>query len=186
MNELLDTDVPLTRYRRRGLIRIILGSVGCVAALTGLFKTALIAALAAVVLALLTAAPISFGATTDTIQASASFRYYVYVPSSEAAFAACTTSGGEGITWTPKQIDLPATIVDTEYTPIGYIAVDTDREITVSCTGVEDVAVTALGMRGTVLLFSVLLVGALALLSWGIVARIRSRGPQGPPHNESL
>lgn len=185
-NELLDDDVLLTRYQKRGLIRIITGSLGIIAAVTGLFKTALIAALVAVIVAPLTAAPVSFGATTDTISASASFRYYVYVPSSDAASASCTASGGKGVTWTPEQIDLPATIVDTEYTQIGNVNVAADQEITLSCTGVDDVAVTALGMRGTVLAFSVLLVSSLALLGWGIVARIRPHRPPESPRHEWL
>lgn len=185
-NDLLDDDVQLTRYRRRGLTRIILASLGIVAAVTGLFKTALIAALVAVIVAPLTAAPVSFGATTDTIQASSSFRYYVYVPSSDAASAACTTTGGDGVTWRAEQIDLPAKIVDTEYTQIGMVAVTADQEITLSCTGVTDVAVTTLGMRGTVLAFSILLVSALALLGWGVFARVRSYGPQRPSRHEWL
>lgn len=185
-NDLLGDDVLLTRYRRRGLTRIILGSAGIAVAVTGLFKTALIAALVAVIVAPLSAAPVSFGATTDTVQASSSFRYYVYVPTIEAASATCTTTGADAATWTPELIDLPAKIVDTEYTQIGTVTVSTDQEITLSCTGVSDVAVTALGMRGTILAFSSLFVSALALLGWGILARIRSRGPQRPSRHEWL
>ncbi|MGO1227206.1 hypothetical protein ACT3SQ_01955 [Brachybacterium sp. AOP42-C2-15] len=144
-----------------------------------------VAALVAVGVAPLTAAPVSFGATTGTIQASSSFRYYVYVPSFDAASsAACTVTGGDGVTWTAEQIDLPAKIVDTEYTQIGTVSVTADQQVTLSCTGVADVAVAALGMRGTVLAFSILLVSALALLGGGIVARRRSRGPERSSRHE--
>lgn len=185
-DDLLDDDVQLRRYRRRGWTRIILGGLGLITAVTGLLKTTLIAALVAVVLAPLSAAPVSFGATTDTFEASPSLRYYVYVPSSDVASASCTAAGEHGARWKEKQIDLPAKIVNTEYTQIGSASVSADQQITITCTGVQDVAVTALGLRGTMLAFSSVLVSALALLSWGVVARVRSGRPEKPARHEWL
>lgn len=172
--DLLDEDVPLVEHRRQGMVRIILGGLGAALGIAGLLMMSTIAALAATVISPLTAAPISFGTTSDTIEASASATYYVYVPSTDVTTAACTVDGGDGVSWTSRTIDLPAHIVDVEYTQVGTLTVAEDQAVTVSCQGVTDVAVMTLGMLGTTIVFSSLLLCALALLVSGVRARVRT------------
>ena len=173
--DLMHEDVPLVMHRRRGLVRIVLGGLGMALGITGLLMMATVAALVATVIAPLTAAPVSFGSTSDTLEVSASATYYVYVPSTEVTTAACSVDGEEGVSWTSRTIDLPAHIVDVEYTQIGTLTVASDQTVTVSCQGVTDVAVTTLGMLGTTIVFSSLALCALALLVSGIRAHRRTR-----------
>lgn len=175
VEDLQDRDVPLSAHRGRGLVRILLGVLGIALAVTGLSATATIAAVVATVLAPLSATPVSFGSPSGTLEASASATHYVYVPSSEVAAATCSVDGGGAATWTTRRSDLPAHVVDVEYSQVGAVTVEEARTITISCAGVSDVAVMTLGSTGTRLVFGTLLVSALVLLAWGILARVRTR-----------
>ena len=167
--------------KKRGLKRIIFGILGIVANAIGLLVMPFIAGIGVAVVALLTASPVSLGGPYGTFDASATSLHYAYVPASEAEAASCTAEGGSDVVWEPENTTMPTTIDGTEYAPIGSIEVTSDQEVTMSCTGASDVAVADIGVIGTMVGFGVgivIPVGlgllAIALLIWGIVARVWS------------
>ena len=167
--------------RKRGLKRIIFGTLGILANAVGLVVMPLVAAFAVALFALLSATPVSLGGPSGTVDASSTSLYNVYVPTSEVGSASCTAEGESGVNWDPEQSSVPTTLDGVEYTPVGGFDVDTDQQVTVTCEGASDVAVADVGVMGTVVGLVVGLVipiglGFLAiiLLIWGIIARVRS------------
>ncbi|MGP9680488.1 MULTISPECIES: hypothetical protein [unclassified Brachybacterium] len=167
--------------KKRGLKRIIFGTLGIIANGIGLLVMPLVATFAVALIAVMTASPISLGGATGTVDASSTSLYYVYVPTSELSSASCTVDGGSDVEWDPEASTMPATIDGTEYEAVGSIQVTSDQEVTVTCDGASDVAVADVGIVGTLVGFGVGLVipiglGFLAfvLLIWGIIARVRS------------
>ena len=168
--------------RKRGLKRIIFGSLGIIANGIGLIVMPIIAGLAVAIVALMSASPVSLGGSSGTFDASASSLHYVYVPTSDVASVSCTADGGPDVVWEPDEESmLPTTVDGTEYTPVGTVEVSSDQEVTMTCEGAGDVAVADIGLMGTLIGVGVgfvipigLGVIALALLIWGIIARVRS------------
>lgn len=167
--------------RKRGLKRIIFGILGLLANAIGLVVMPFVAGVLVAVVALLGATPATIGGASGTVDASSTALTLVYVPTSEAASTTCTVEGTGEVIWDGEQSSVPATVDGTEYTPVGSITVTQDQQVTVQCEGASDVAVAEVGVMGTVIGFGVgvlvpVLLGlvALALLIWGIVARVRS------------
>lgn len=167
--------------KKRGLKRIIFGSLGIVANAIGLLVMPIVATFAVALIAVLTASPVSLGGANGTVDASSTSLHYVYVPSSELSSASCAVDGGSDVEWDPEGATMPATIDGTEYEPVGSFQVTSDQEVTVTCDGASDVAVADIGILGTVVGFGVGLfipigLGFLSfiLLIWGIIARVRS------------
>lgn len=168
--------------KKRGLKRIIFGSLGIIANGIGLIVMPLVAGFVVALVALLSATPVSLGGSTGAFDASSSSLHYVYVPTSEVGSVTCSAEGGSDVVWEPDDESMVPTTVDgTEYTPIGTVEVTSDQEVTMSCEGASDVAVADIGLMGTLVGLGVGLVIpiglgliAIALLIWGIIARVRS------------
>lgn len=167
--------------KKRGLKRIIFGVLGIVANGIGLIVMPFVAAFAVAIFAVLTATPVSLGGSSGTVDATETSLYYVYVPTADAGSATCTVDGGT-VTWdTADAGQLPTAVDGTEYSDVGTFQVSTAQEVTVTCEGAEDVAVSDVGFLGTLVGGAIgiaipVLLGlvAIALLIWGIIARVRS------------
>lgn len=168
--------------KKRGLKRIIFGVLGIVANGIGLIVMPFVAAVAVAVFAVLGATPVSLGGSTGTVDASGTSLYYVYVPTADADATTCTADGGSSVDWeADAEAALTTSVNGTEYTQIGTLQATTAQEVTLTCDGAEDVAVAEIGVIGTLVGGAVgiaipVLLGlvAIALLIWGIIARVRS------------
>ena len=167
--------------KKRGLKRIIFGILGILANGIGLVVMPFVAGIAVAVIAVMSAAPVSLGSTSGVYDASGTSLHYVYVPADEVTSASCTVEGDSDLQWEPEHTTLPSTIDGTEYEPVGSFQVNDDQEVQITCDGASDVAVADIGVMGTLIGAGVGLVIpialgllAVALLIWGIIARVRS------------
>lgn len=164
--------------KKRGLKRIIFGILGIIANAIGLFVMPFVAAMILALVAVMGATPETLGGASGSFDATTTKVYYVYVPTSEQGSVSCSVEGG---TLDTESSTVPATIEGTEYTAVGSVQVESDQKVSVSCDGASDVAVASIGVMGTIIGFVVGLVIpiglgliAIALLIWGIIARVRS------------
>ncbi|GAA1285529.1 MULTISPECIES: hypothetical protein [Brachybacterium] len=167
--------------RKRGLKRIIFGSLGIIANGIGLLVMPILAGVVVMMIAMLSVTPVPSGSDSVTFDASSSSLHFVYVPTTEANSASCTVEDGAGVNWEPEVTTLTATVDGTEYTPVGQLDVTSDQEVTITCAGAGDVAIGEVGVGGTLIALVIGLVIpivlgllAIALLVWGIIARVRS------------
>lgn len=167
--------------KKRGLKRIIFGILGIIANGIGLVVMPIVAGIIVTAFAVMSATPVSMGGSSATFDASMTSLYYVSVPTSEAASASCTVDGGSDVEWEPDVSSVTTTVDGVEYTEVGDIQVLNDQEVTITCDGASDIAVSDIGMIGMLIGLGVGLVipiglGFLAfvLLIWGIIARVRS------------
>ena len=144
--------------RRRGMKRIVFGILGILANLIGLVVMPILASTVVALFAVLSVDATSAGGTTATIETSSASMVPVSAPADEAAAAACES--------------------------IGLVTVTSSQQVDVACQGVSDVAVGEMGFGSTLVALAVgllipVLLGlvAIALLIWGIVARVRSSRP---------
>lgn len=173
---------PAPPRKRRGLKRIILGSVGMVLNFIGLFVMPFVLGIAAAVFTMATATPEMLGPEGGTFSADGSSFYGVAVPADEVGSASCQIDGQsvEVENTDPEASTVPE-VDGVEYVEIHDITVDGAQEVTVDCTGTTSVAIVDYGLIGTVLglgagLVIPIVFGTLSfvLLVWGIIARVRS------------
>ncbi|MCS6711362.1 hypothetical protein JSY14_04760 [Brachybacterium sp. EF45031] len=168
--------------RRRGLKRIIFGSLGLVANAVGLLLVPFLTAIIGAVIAMNGATAVSAGAPGAEVTAKSLDLVYVYAPATEAENAQCTASGA-GATFEPSVADggFSKTVNGAEYVEIGSVTPARAGQVQVLCEGVSDIAIATVGVGGflgtSLLSFSIPIVlglVSLGLLIWGIIARVRS------------
>ncbi|MFC0675286.1 hypothetical protein [Brachybacterium hainanense] len=173
---------PIGPRRRKGMKRIIFGSLGIVANAIGLLVMPIVAVFISTALALGTMGdPVSLGPTGGSFPVEDSSIYYIAVPASDLGTVECTSPDG-GALLTPESGTMSAgQIGGVEYVQAFSVDPAGTQQVSVECTGTSDVAYTSLGVAGTLIGLVVgfaipVLLGivALILLIWGIVARVRS------------
>ncbi len=169
--------------RKRGMKRIVFGALGILANLIGLVVMPLLASIVVAAFAVLNVDATSAGGTTATIETSSSSMIFVYAPAGEAASASCEVTGSD-VEWDASTSGMPVTVDGAAYESVGTVTVTSSQQVDVACQGASDVAVGEMGFGSTLvglvvgLLIPVLLgLVAIALLIWGIVARVRSSRP---------
>lgn len=169
--------------RRRGMKRIVFGILGILANLIGLVVMPILASTVVALFAVLSVDATSAGGTTATIETSSASMVLVYAPADEAAAASCEVTGSD-VEWDPSTSGMPVTVDGAAYESIGLVTVTSSQQVDVACQGVSDVAVGEMGFGSTLVALAVgllipVLLGlvAIALLIWGIVARVRSSRP---------
>lgn len=164
--------------KKRGLKRIIFGSLGIVANAIGLFVMPFVASIVVAVIAFFGATPQSQGSSPVSIDASDTSVAMVYVPATEAHSVSCRAEHG---TWESQAEGLTTDVDGTEYALVGMVQADGSQNAELTCDGASDIAIADFGASGTLIAFVVglaipVVLGlvAIALLIWGIIARIRS------------
>ncbi|MGO2310648.1 hypothetical protein ACTXKH_02340 [Brachybacterium tyrofermentans] len=167
--------------KKRGLKRIIFGILGIIANGIGLLVMPLVAGAIVAAFAVMSSTPVSTGGSPAILDASVTSLYYVSVPTSEAVSVSCSVDGSSDVEWEPDVSSVTTTVDGVEYTEVGSLQVLDDQEVTITCDGASDIAVSDIGLIGTLIGVGVGLVipiglGILAfgLLIWGIIARVRS------------
>ena|SRR5690625_4050172 len=168
--------------KKRGLKRMIFGGLGIVANVIGLVVMPVVMLFAASIFAVMSGTELQeLGPEGGTFRAEGLSVYSVAVPAEEAAEAECTFEGvpAEDVSSTSTGIEV--THEGRSYVEVYDVSTVGELDVHVSCTGVSNVGYTKMGMLGTLISMGVGLiipivlgVLALALLIWGIVARVRS------------
>lgn len=166
--------------KKKGLKRIIFGSLGIVANIVGVFVMPFVAALILAGISVGTAELTPIDADGGTFRADTTSIYYVAVPEDDVAAATCEITGAD-VTVDPVAATPTGDIDGITYVDAYSVSASGGQEVTVQCVGTDSVAVSEIGMGGTLIAFGVgvivpLVLGfiALIMLIWGIIARVRS------------
>jgi len=168
--------------KKRGLKRIIFGGLGIVANTIGLFVMPVVLLLIASVVSVLTGGELhELGPEGGSFRAEGLAVYSVAVPAEEAAEAECTFDGLPTEAVSPASAGIEVTHAGRTYIEVYDVSTTGDHDVHVSCTGVSNVGYTEMGMLGALISMGVgviipIVLGALslALLIWGIIARVQS------------
>lgn len=168
--------------KKRGLKRIIFGSLGVVANGIGLFVMPFVLFVISAVVAGVGSNEVQdLGERGGSFQASGMSVYSVVVPLEEAEAAECTFDGVPSDDVTASTTGLEVSHEGTTYVELYDVIPASDTEVQVTCEGASHVGYTEMGMIGVlislgagVLIPIVLGILSVALLIWGIIARVRS------------
>lgn len=168
--------------KKRGLKRIIFGGLGIVANVIGLVVMPVVMLFAASTVMVLSGGELQeLGPEGGTFRAEGLAVYSVAVPVEEAAEAECTFEGVPADDVSSTSTGIEVTHDGRTYVEVYDVTSTGDHDVHVSCTGVSSVGYTEMGMLGALISMGVgliipILLGvlSLALLIWGIIARVRS------------
>lgn len=168
--------------KKRGLKRIIFGGLGIVANAIGLVVMPVVLLFAASMVAVLSGGELQeLGPEGGTFRAEGLSVYSIAVPLEEAAEAECTFDGVPADVVSSTSSGIEVTHDGRTYVEVYDVTTTGDLDVHVSCTGVSSVGYTEMGMLGALISMGVgliipILLGvlSLALLIWGIIARLRS------------
>lgn len=166
--------------RRKGLKRIIVGSIGIVLNTIGLFVMPFVAAVVGALIAIGSASdPVALSPTGGTVPVDSMSMVTIAVPAGEAQSVTCTAHGGD-LDPVSSPMDV-GSLGGVPYESAYQLSSPTTTEVVVECTGASGVAYTETGMVGMLVAMGigvvipiVLGVASLVLLIWGIIARVRS------------
>ena len=171
--------------RKRGTKRIVFGALGILANAIGLVVMPIVAGIIGSLIAAM--GMLDLTATSPqggTVEASSMHVIMVAVPTEEAGSATCTVDGTAPADLSAEDVSsdgLVATLDGREYTVVQQVTVTADQTLTVDCEGASAAAVSEMGMTGVFVSLGIgilvpVLLGlvAIALLIWGIIARVRS------------
>lgn len=169
------------RPRRRGLKRTIFGVLGLLANAVGLVVMPMIAGTIAIAVAGVGAMELEpLEADGGTIEASAWSIYSLAVPAEDLESVSCEFEGVEARPGRSGSTEPLYTKDGVDYYD-AYVISGESGEITVHCEGTESLALSEIGMAGTVIsavVGLVLPIGlglvALMLTIWGVIALITS------------
>lgn len=168
--------------RKRGTKRIVFGILGIVGNIVGLFVMPVVATGIAVVIAGVGSMDLEpVDPRGGTFTADSFGVYGIAVPADLADEARCSAQG-EDIRVDPAGDDYsPGSVDGVRYVEVMEVQATGEQQVTVTCEGTDRAAVSTFGVGGAlfalgigVVLPVLLGIAALALLVWGIVARMRS------------
>lgn len=173
---------PAQPRKRRGIKRIIVGSIGMVLNFIGLFVMPLVVGILVAGISVASTTPQVIGSDSGTFSASSFSLHGVGVPADEVAGASCEIDGQDIQVDDTADDDISLGDIDSvEYVEIHDVSAYGAQDITVECTGTTSVAVLDYGLAGTALgmgagLLIPIGLGTLSfiLLVWGVIARVRS------------
>ncbi|WP_157975726.1 hypothetical protein [Brachybacterium sp. YJGR34] len=163
--------------------RMVAGGIGIVLNLVGFALVPLLLGFVGLVIAGMGSMSLTpLDPRGGTFEASAMSVYGIAVPATEAQAVTCEITG-QGVTTehTAHEGYSVGEVDGIEYVEIYEVQADGRAEVTVMCEGASDVALSDFGVTSILLgagvglvLPAVGLVLAIALLVWGIIARVRS------------
>lgn len=168
--------------KKRGLKRIIFGILGILGNGIGLFVMPVVGLFVAALIATIGGTEAQdLGSDGGSFQADSMSVYSIAVPVEDAESTECTFEGVPESDVTPSDTAINFAHQGTTYVEIYDLTTSGGIEVQVSCEGASNVAYTEMGMVGFLISMGVgvvipILLGILsiALLIWGIVARVRS------------